>query len=184
MPLFEIPGWSIPSDPIVKPREHGSKKRKRPSSDANRLESMEVNLEKLVKRLKGSSEAEDKNRDRKQAEHTGSSVRNRGNAMRRGNKSKTDDIEERKKTISLPKPLKVTNMDSDVIIVSPRTKFSKGSRSAADSSPSKNVSPAMNTDGSTPAGLTSLQKGMKQSLNGARFRQVWNSLNSHSSTES
>jgi ribosomal RNA-processing protein 8 len=134
---------------------------------------MEVNLEKLVKKLKGSSETkEDKNRNRKQAEGAGSSVLRRGQLRKRGKKTRIDDVEERKKSISLPKPLKATSMDSDMIIVTPRTKVLKGSRSSTDSSPSKKVSPTKRMDSSIAVGLTSLQKGMKQSLDGARFRQV------------
>lgn len=89
---------------------------------------------------------------------------------RRGQKSKTDDVEQRKKSISLPKPLKAANMDSDMIIVSPQTKVSKRSRPATDSLPHKNASPDKKTDAVMAAGLTTLQKGMKQSLDGARFR--------------
>ncbi|KAF8222744.1 hypothetical protein L208DRAFT_1320823 [Tricholoma matsutake] len=170
MPLFEIPGWSIPSDPVV---EHGSKKRKRFSSDTDRLESMEVNLEKLVKKLKGSPGIrEDKTWNGNQAEGARSSVRPELKTKRRGQKSKTDDVEQRKKSISLPKPLKAANMDSDMIIVSPQTKVSKRSRPATDSLPHKNASPDKKTDAVMAAGLTTLQKGMKQSLDGARFRLI------------
>ena len=170
MPLFEIPGWSISSDPVVETRDHVSRKRKRPSANTDRLESMEVNLEKLVKRFKGSSETnEDRNGGREGVENAGSSVRHKRQVRRR---TRADDIEERKKSISLPKPLKATSMDADMIIVSPQTKPFKKRWSAADSSPLKKVSPTKKRDSSATPRLTSLQKGMKRSLDGARFRQV------------
>jgi ribosomal RNA-processing protein 8 len=170
MPLFEIPGWSISSEPVVEHRGHGSKKRKTPTGDAD---SRDANLEKLVKRLKGSSKtSEYKDRNWQRAEETGLSVSHNGNGRRRGKKSKVDVVEEeRKNTISLPKPLKATHMDSDMIMVSPRKKISKERQSATDSSSPINISPTMNAGGSTAARLTSLQEGMKQSLDGARFRQ-------------
>lgn len=169
MSLFEIPGWSLSSDPVTEPRDHGSKKRKR--SSGNRPESMEVNLEKLVKRLKRSSESkEDRNHNRKQIEDAGSSI-GRNQTKGKKKKSKTDDVEERKKTISLPKPLKATIMD-DIVMVPPRRKILKESRPIAEVPPPKNVSPAGNVDVPGTSGLTSLQKEMKHSLDGARFRHV------------
>lgn len=176
MPLFEIPGWSIASDPVVEPQEHGSKKRKRPSASTDKLESMEVNLEKLVKRWKGSSETnEGKNGDGKRVENVGLPLPHKREAKRRGKKSRTDDIEEKKKYISLPKPLKATSMDFDMIVVPPQAKPLKRSWSAVTSSP-KTVSPAKNGNSSTTPGLTTLQEGMKRSLDGARFRQVGHSF--------
>jgi ribosomal RNA-processing protein 8 len=137
---------------------------------------MEVNLEKLVKRLKGSSEAkaDNGNRSTRQAEQAASPMGRRGKARDRGNKSKTDDVEERKKSISLPRPLKATPMDSDMVRSNPRAKKPKRDRPVANSPPPK-TTPIKQTDGSM-AGLTSLQKGMRQSLDGARFRQVPYSL--------
>lgn len=177
MPLFEIPGWAISSDPVVESRGNGSKKRKRPSSDTVKLRPVEVNLEKLVKKLKRSSEiTEGSSPNSVQVEEAGLSVSHRRQAKRRGKKSETGDIKEGKKTISFPKLLKITAMDSDIIAV-PQSKHSTGKPSLADSSLPKNA-----LDGSI-AGLTPLQKGMKQSLDGARFRQVWHFFKSYSSTD-
>jgi ribosomal RNA-processing protein 8 len=172
MPLFEIPGWSLLADPVVEPQDHGSKKRKRTSTDTDKTQSMEINLDKLVKRLKGSSgtKAANGSRDTMQADQVASHMGRRGKTRDRGNKSKTDDAEERKKSISLPRPLKATTMDSDMVRVTPRTKKPKRDRPVVNSSPPKALLIKQTDDSVTS--LTSLQRGMKQSLDGARFRQV------------
>ena len=53
MPIFDVPGWSLSSDPAT---EAGSRKPKRPPSDTgseSQIHSAEINLEKLVKKLTG-----------------------------------------------------------------------------------------------------------------------------------
>ena len=72
MSLFDVPGWTVPKD-VLPASTSGSKKRKRLGAEAfsadQKLQSAEVNLEKLVKKLGGvtdiQSPAKQKNKKRK-----------------------------------------------------------------------------------------------------------------------
>ena len=57
MPLFDVPGWSVPVAPTTD--TSGSRKRKRPSTDGdvNKLETAHINFEKLMKKLEASDAA-------------------------------------------------------------------------------------------------------------------------------
>lgn len=53
-PLFEVPGWSVPTEPASSSPSKKSKKRKRPHDNdapSEKLESAQVNLEKLMDAL-------------------------------------------------------------------------------------------------------------------------------------
>jgi ribosomal RNA-processing protein 8 len=105
--------------------------------------------------------------------------------MDRKRQKKADALEEKKKSISLPKALTATD---------------KGQQTSASASSSSLVRPAKKPkrtheevepplpsipeDSAPPppvstAGLTALQKGMKRSLDGARFRQVLSKCSLH-----
>lgn len=62
MALFEVPGWSIPS--VARPTSQ-PRKRKRPganSNDSEKMQSAEVNIEKLMKKLdSGSTKSDSQN---------------------------------------------------------------------------------------------------------------------------
>lgn len=171
MPLFDIPGWSVSAPPVTESSTHVSKKRKRPSSDSLKLQSAEVNLEKLVKRLKDKSSVEVEG---------GQSSKKRGKTSDAGPSKKT----ERKRD----KEIKAKSGDVGEKKLIPRPKPTKGSEksSVASPGPTKKVnvrllstepSAAPTTTSATKKGghshvptLTPLQQGMKQSLDGARFR--------------
>jgi hypothetical protein len=167
MALFDIPGWSVSAPPVAESSSHVSKKRKRPASEFNNLQSAEVNLEKLVKRLKGKGDAEV--RDSKGKSKAGEKAELKRERERKS-KTQTLHVEDKKKTISRPMPLKAVGRTS---IVSERpTKRQKTKPVVSEASSTPSVSPAKKVDDASTAGLTVLQKGMKHSLDGARFRCV------------
>lgn len=159
MALFDIPGWSVTTAPVTETSKTESKKRKRPSSESDRLQSAELNLEKLVKRLKGKPAS---NRDVVPPREAKTSTGKKKEKKRGKNAGAS---EETKKTISRPKPLKAAEKGS---IPSPRAnKKIKTNHEATETASSTNI-----TFVSQEAGLTARQQGMKQSLDGARFRCV------------
>lgn len=160
MPLFDVPGWSVKSTPVQEPSTHISKKRKRPTSDSSKLHAAEINLDKLVERLKGSSASLTGSRkSAKQATSTSPAKKPETNR-----KSKKADTEDRRRSISRPKPSKPVEKAD---VSSPRQLKKRKIRHAADE-PISNKRAAVLREGNSS--LTALQLGMKQSLDGARFR--------------
>lgn len=75
MALFDVPGWSVPAAAQPSPSSSNTKKRKRPSAagDPGKLQTAEINMEKLMKKLtdSGSSLAKGKGRGEDKDTHSG-----------------------------------------------------------------------------------------------------------------
>ena len=141
MVLFDVPGWSLPSAPSL----HGtSKKRKRPTSTSSQLLSTEINLEKIVERLKNTTRPATSKSSAKDG------------ISRSGNNCKSVN----KKIISRPKPLAIPGEKGER-----PAKKQKIKRDAGDV-----PKPGSMLSGEQETNLTPLQKDMKRSLGGARFR--------------
>ncbi|KAK0491098.1 methyltransferase-domain-containing protein [Armillaria novae-zelandiae] len=164
MPLFDVPGWSVNSDPVPE-ANLSSRKRKRTSEDSEKTLAAEANLGKLMSRFKGNlSSQRVKGPKSVDKSSKASSIR----------KSKIDAHEEKKKAISLPRPLKPVDsrQSSDRPTKRVKTKHRVESSASADVVEEKKSN-----------GLTSLQKEMKESLNGARFRMINETLYKSNSSE-
>lgn len=155
MSLFEVPGWSVSGEPVSESQSH-SKKRKRSSNDGNVKGHLpDLNIDKLVKRLKG-------HKSDQGASSTGNGKKDKA----KNEHVKEQQREDKKKSISLPKPLKpATQEQPEPLTVSRPRKKERKTRSSVESAPAMMQSPA---GGDT---LTTMQKSMKQSLDGAKFRQ-------------
>jgi ribosomal RNA-processing protein 8 len=157
MAHFEVPGWSVPVSPAESPR-----KRKRPGND-DKVQSVEANLDRLVKRLRRNDHDDSAGfKQDKSTRHSGEG----GNVGRRGKRMG-------KRRSQGTEVLKSSNKDS--IISGPlplqKVKKRKYDEVALDrQSSSQKPLPKGGLLGEISSGLTSLQKGMKQSLEGARFR--------------
>jgi ribosomal RNA-processing protein 8 len=138
---FEVPGWSVSAPLASVAKSRVSKKRKQPGGDLQKNHSI-ANLETLVKTLTASDE----------------SVRSASKKRRRKGEEKShdprikDDIKKSAETaaVSVSKPTQSKR----------KTRVNISSSSPAVSNEKKMDHTA----------LTALQKGMKQSLDGARFR--------------
>ncbi|KAF5393955.1 hypothetical protein D9757_000143 [Collybiopsis confluens] len=165
MPLFNVPGWSIPTEPVTEP---GSRKRKRPANDTGseiRIASTEVNLEKLVQKLTGKRDSNNSKNSKK--------LRRQQKEEQQSRSSLDDD--DKKKTISLPIPL-----------MSAKERAAKKARPThSDRSLTSQLTPAKHPEKNEDedVSLTSMQKGMKQKLEGARFRLLNQSLYESSSED-
>lgn len=150
-------------DPIP---DAGSRKRKRPPSDTgsseSRIHSAEVNLEKLVKKLTGKRD----DRASKSFKSNNSSSDSKFNSRQKKKQSQPAADVDKKKNISLPMPLMTTTERA-----AKKAKRSHEIRSQASKDSLPNHSDQANEDSAeSSSGLTSMQKNMKQKLDGARFR--------------
>ncbi|KAH7916100.1 methyltransferase-domain-containing protein [Hygrophoropsis aurantiaca] len=181
MALFEVPGWSVPSAPVSEISQSTSKKRKRPvPQDGDKLQSAEVNLDKLMRKLAGDSKDLDKQAPKKKkTKHEKPHVENpQGN----GHKSVVVNAKKGKGKTSLNSNAhtpETPDKKSDA-----PAKKKKDGKSRAVNHASKDGSTAEPPVASTSqSGLTSLQKGMKDSLDGAKFRWINELLYKSDSTE-
>ncbi|KAJ7507681.1 methyltransferase-domain-containing protein [Mycena galericulata] len=185
MPLFEVPGWSVATAPVSEPSIGTSRKRKRTEEPDS---SEPSDLQKFVQKHHLDADGDDAStvsRGANRVKALGKSLVKK--TMDRKRQKKADALEQKKKTISLPKALmaseqghQVTPSSSSLSLVRP-TKRPKREHGPVDA-----PLPAIPEDGSVTipehsspsaevkatAGLTALQKGMKRSLDGARFRLI------------
>ncbi|KAA1466263.1 hypothetical protein DENSPDRAFT_831052 [Dentipellis sp. KUC8613] len=175
MALFEVPGWSVPSAPISSSAQH-SRKRKRPNTD--QVRAAEVNVEKLVKKL-GAGNGKDKATQRakkprhedKARAHPTEKEKQKGGPRHDG--KKMDGTVKGNKS---PRPsgdtarsdsgkASTTGEHRSPSVSKPGKKSGKKDTASVDSQ--SRPSPQQST-----SNLTSLQSGMKHSLDGARFRWI------------
>ncbi|KAF7352902.1 Uracil phosphoribosyltransferase [Mycena venus] len=176
MPLFEVPGWSVASVPVAEPvMVAGSKKRKRPTEDNDSLEP--IDLQKLVKKArKADSEADDASstvsRGANRVKALGKSLVKK--TMDRKRPRKADALEEKKKSISLPKALTPSEKGQQMIAEKEKEKSQRLSMSSASSSlarPTKQPKRGHEPPVEKPL-PTIPEDSMKRSLDGARFRLI------------
>lgn len=168
--LFDVPGWSVPETSNTAKSDKAAKKRKRPTSDtSSKLLSAEFNLEKLMDKLKEST----KPRQPEPAQVTNSKAWEKPpkKDKKKGKKSEQEKRPELARQISQPKPLQ------------PKGKTPKDKGKPAEESPSrptkrvKIVHPVEDQSQEAKKAkedehLTPLQRSMKQSLDGAKFRMI------------
>jgi ribosomal RNA-processing protein 8 len=148
MPLFEVPGWSMSTDPV----KNATKSRKRKRSiehdddEDDKLQAAQINLDKLMETLKGgdTNEKPKKKKQKSKKHDIGNSSDPKNNKEKKGGK---DDLSSQKK----PNDKKTKRKDESSIQTTAKL------QKQADPSPGTK-------------GLTKFQNRMKHSLDGARFR--------------
>ncbi|KAG6854994.1 hypothetical protein C0991_005923 [Blastosporella zonata] len=168
MPLFDVPGWTVGAPPMAEPSTTTSKKRKRPASsvyEPHDLQAAQANIEKLIKQLdlpspKDAPKVSNKKKGKAAADVSVSRFETEPRKSKKAKKAKTTVAEEEKKSPAPVKPTKTV----DKAYSSPEDSKRVAKKRAPGSLSSQ------------PAGLTALQKGMKESLDGARFRMINESL--------
>ncbi|KAJ7742466.1 putative uracil phosphoribosyltransferase [Mycena maculata] len=180
MPLFEVPGWSVASAPVAEPvTVAGSKKRKRPAEDHDSPEP--IDLQKLVKKHRIDADGDDASTTSRasRVKALGKSLVRK--TMDRKRQKKADALEEKKKSISLPKALMASEKGQQMAASSSSsflarpTKRPKRAHEPADKplpAIPEDGSPSVEAEPKATTGLTRLQKGMKEKLDGARFRLI------------
>jgi len=141
--MFEVTGWSVGAVPVQDNDTTSSKKRKR---SIDNYQVSEVNMDKKLKSITKDNEGARNSfkKKKREAQQRIGSKSSSGNGMA--------------SNISRPKPLKPRiSVDDELVRPAKKTK--------------KHELVDQSTTTSSPK-LTAMQRGMKQSLDGARFRSV------------
>ncbi|CAA7259906.1 unnamed protein product [Cyclocybe aegerita] len=170
MSLFQVPGWSVATAPVREEPQYTSKKRKRPSNDTHKLEAAEVNIEKLISKLAHPQPGENPTNSKGKAK-----AQDPRRKARLGKKQKLGVG-----AADAPKKAERPSASSSEVKIPPSspTKSKKEKKMAKSNPPpaievaSKRLKPSSPQQEATSSRLTALQKGMKQSLDGARFRLI------------
>ena len=199
MALFEVPGWSVPADPVADASAKSRKRKHRDHDDDGaadaKVQSAAMNLEKLVaslgpivptgadkaspkkksKKAKGKEVArpEPKKRDA-EVGRSGQDTRARAEKARgQGKKEKVKQQERGREAERPATPSATSSHSPERQTKKQKRKKGKREEEKAEEHPAVEISkppqPAKKAGGT---GLTALQAGMKQSLDGARFRCV------------
>jgi ribosomal RNA-processing protein 8 len=167
MALFEVPGWSISSQPIS--TQHPSRKRKRAGSQDLQLRSAQVNLDKLINTLG----------DR--ATHHDGDAPKKKNKKPNQRTSQPSDHQAGENPRALKKHGKAKHSVASAVQTSTSNtgaspkKNAKKKKPKAESAPQPTLfeeNSRLPTTARGNTGLTALQRNMKESLDGARFRSV------------
>jgi len=157
MSIFEVGGWAVKAAPVREATQRVSKKRKRPSGH-NKTESAGVNVDKLMAKLtQGLPQSSTSTSSHNVEEHQ-EPVKKKPKQMYNRKGTSCAGVSE-----SIV-PVKIGDRESSPKKI--KNKHQGGLRPSKTTS--KNSTQKVPSD--TP--LTSLQKGMKDSLDGARFRLV------------
>ncbi|KAF9782898.1 methyltransferase-domain-containing protein [Thelephora terrestris] len=157
-PLFEVPGWSVSAEPASSSSSKKSGKRKRPydpDAPSEKIESAQVNLEKLVNSL---GRVDSVKRPPKK-KHKGKQILD-----------SSEGVADNSPTIVTPQKDSVGKAKTKDV-----KKPSKKPTETLPKSKEKGKSTSQNPkDMADSAGqnLTTFQKGMKKKLDGARFRWI------------
>ncbi|KAH7887886.1 putative uracil phosphoribosyltransferase [Phlebopus sp. FC_14] len=160
MALFEVPGWSMPSPPV------SAKKRKRGHSlqNSDQLRAAEANVEKLIHSLDAGKNTPDAPNQKKKRKHD------------RGHSQLDKDLATSSAPLVTFPSVKLcrTENGGGASVNKKKRKGKPNSTVEEDrTGPSLPRSKAStSTQNDNDSGLTSLQKGMRVSLNGARFRWI------------
>lgn len=155
-PLFEVPGWSVPTEPTPSSSSKKSKKRKRPhdpDASSEKFESAQVNLEKLVDTL---GKVDSVKRPPKK--------RHKGKQLT----DSSEGVADNRSTIVTPQTDFVGKANTKDV-KNPSKKPTEAQKKSKEKGKSKSQH-ATNVADSVDPSLTTFQKGMKKKLDGARFR--------------
>lgn len=196
MALFDVPGWSMPALTQPSPSSGSSKKRKRPAAGdgPDKLQSAELNLEKLMKRLehgpapnaqqKGKGREKDARGNRAAKPHGDKRLSGDGERGERvsqkqggtkGQHPQRDSTSRNARGASKEKQRDVSEQGRSVKSLPSTHKKPRNADNKNVPSQKQLISqyaPNSKEDKVSESHLTSLQSKMKQSLDGARFRSL------------
>jgi ribosomal RNA-processing protein 8 len=165
---FDVPGWKVPSEPVAESSQgRVSKKRKRPASDGSRLLAAGFSLEKLMDTIKEKT-ADLPVAKAEKAKKKKSKDKTKGNEKLKQEDKPAPAVERK---ISRPMPLQRGSEKRSVkhspskpeVLRSPKRQ--KTQHEEPEEASSQYTPP-------TEENYTTLQKSMKDKLDGAKFRSV------------
>ncbi len=165
MALFDVPGWSVPNEPVAV----SSRKRKRASKqNVDKVQSATANVERLMEQLAASPAAENTRHGLKEGQEGKSPGVSADGDRPHGKKRRPV---KRNKSQQSPTPAAVQEHERHK---ASRKRKKDKRRETLGEKVTETLSPMKSRPlpESRDIPLTSLQHGMKQSLDGARFRCV------------
>ncbi|KAH8106071.1 methyltransferase-domain-containing protein [Cristinia sonorae] len=177
MALFEVPGWSVPDAPVAT----GSKKRKRPANDGDKLHTAEINMERLMSKLGDGPRkaAENKSTKKKNKKQKGKQSGPQQDAAESSTgpcaKATVSDPPSKKPKPNSPAGAPLVHKDKPSTSKAAKKNKKRSSESATEivavrTAPLPKASHS--TNGSSRSGLTKMQAKLQDSLHGARFRWI------------
>lgn len=151
-PLFDVPGWSVPTELASSPSAEKSKKRKRPhgpNASSEKLESAQVNLEKLMGTLDPPDSVKQPLRKKHKGKRQTGSFEGAANNQAAAAMRSRDSVEKGAREPSIRS--------------TGTRQMSKEKRKLKSQHPTRVAN-------SGDPNLTTLQNQMKKKLDGARFR--------------
>jgi len=152
LPLFQVPGWSVSTEPASSSSSKKSKKRKRPH-DHDALDGFESDLQKHIDALGRAIAAKQPPKKK----HKG-----------KRSKDSSEGVADNKPTAATPP--KASSKKAKPKDVRTPSKKSKGTHPAPKEKGTSEKHRHPKVADSEDPGLTTLQNGMKKKLDGARFR--------------
>jgi ribosomal RNA-processing protein 8 len=171
MALFEVPGWSVPSMAPSK----SSQKRKRPVNDGEKIQSAEINMDKLMSKFRGDKGADaDSPRAHKRRKGPATDAEKKGEGSSRPQRSKGIaewglGRKEKTSTSMISGPKKLKGKKEHTKSIDRASSIPNSTRTKSPPAAPVNFTFKAKVPPATP-GLTALQNEMKHSLDGARFR--------------
>ncbi|KAL4241197.1 Ribosomal RNA-processing protein 8 [Abortiporus biennis] len=169
MALFEVPGWIVPSAPVTT-----NKKRKRPSAagDSNeKIHSAQVNMDKLMSKLAdsahGTGDTPQKKKKKPKLKRTATESTNEAGSSSPVRETSHKPIKPKNSGTKSHKETSEADPKSGQ-----KQKGSKEKKKPADLQATEKSAPKQKGKGKTEDGLTAMQASMKNSLDGARFRWI------------
>lgn len=175
--LFDVPGWSMPSDPISTQRQSKKRRRAASSEEQDLLRTAQANLDKLINSFEGSAASNDDAGDKSSKKKRNRKL-NRPTSQPSHSDHRGDDLHPPVKTrrqAKNPVPLvdpPTTSNKADLL--RKKAKAKNAQREAQPTDRSEDSATVQDTGGLTP-----LQRNLKKSLDGARFRFVLTSVEIH-----
>ncbi|KAG9219130.1 hypothetical protein CCMSSC00406_0001540 [Pleurotus cornucopiae] len=177
MAFFEVPGWTVPSAPISNAPTSLSRKRKRPNPDAGVAQP--VNLDKLMRKMPKTTEAEAVS---EVPDDPKPSKKARSKRNRKPQGEGKPDTTPATSTAAAPKNAKKSAPREATTEAEAGPSTPKKQKQQKDAAEEPKSSKKKSKEGGQ---LTTLQDRMRQSLDGARFRMINETLyKSHSSEAS
>ncbi|KAG9317613.1 uracil phosphoribosyltransferase-domain-containing protein [Chiua virens] len=174
--LFDVPGWSVPSAPVSTQCQPKKRKRAAASSEEqDLLRSAQVNLDKLVESLGGSAGPSNDSGDGTSNKRT----KSKKSPSRRVNDQPQGGSRPQRRSKNKSKAVPTDAPSTSDKVALPKKKAKKNvEQHVAQPTNAPEPSPAADTPG-----LTLLQRNLRKSLGGARFRLLNETLYKSSSHE-
>jgi ribosomal RNA-processing protein 8 len=166
--MFDVPGWSVPSDPVSTQRQSKKRKHAASSEEQDLLRNAQVNLDKLVDSLGGSADnAGDGSSKKKKKKKINKPTSQPSHRNQRGEGLQPHGKPHGQTKASVPSAEDPSTTSDKAAWPSKKAKKKNTKRVVQPTDTPKHSAAVQDTGRLTP-----LQRSLRNSLDGARFRFV------------